>query len=58
MRRAIGAICGPVGADAVIARNPDLVDSLFYCQCRDSHPERAQTFENLVLSMIPTEGGL
>jgi hypothetical protein len=45
-------------AQAVIASNPDLVDSLFYLEWRDSHPDRAETFENLVLSMIPSEGGL
>jgi hypothetical protein len=40
----------------VIADNPDLVDSLPYLAERDCRPERAQTFENLVLSMIPSEG--
>lgn len=45
-------------ADVVIADNRDLVDSLFYLAERDSHPERAQSFENLVLSLIPSEGGL
>lgn len=44
--------------DMVIAGNPDLVDSLFYLECWDSHPERAQSFENIILSLIPTEGGL
>jgi hypothetical protein len=28
-------------AQAAIADNPDLVDSLFYLAERDSHPERA-----------------
>jgi hypothetical protein len=42
----------------VVANNPDLVDSLFYLQERASKPERAQTLENLVLSLIPTEGEL
>jgi hypothetical protein len=43
---------------AVIATNPDLVDSLFYLQERAREPERAQTFENIILSLIPSEGGL
>jgi hypothetical protein len=42
----------------VIAENPDLVDSLFYIECRGSHPEAAEMFEELILSLIPTEGGL
>jgi putative transcriptional regulator len=39
-------------AQAVIATTPDPVDSLFYLQVRDSQPERAQTFENIILSLI------
>jgi hypothetical protein len=40
----------------VIADNPDLVDSIFYVECRGSYPEAAETFEELILSLIPTEG--
>ena len=46
-------------ADQVIAQNPDMVDqSLPWIQERDSHPERAETFESLIFNLIPTEGGL
>lgn len=51
---------GGLGA-SVIATNPNPVDSLFYLQVRDSQPERAQTFENIILSLIrprrPVGGG-
>ena len=40
----------------VIADNPDLVDSIFYVECRGSYPEAAERFEELILSLIPTEG--
>lgn len=50
----------PVGwAEIAIGLNPDLMDqSLPWLEERDSHPEKAPTFENLVLSLIPSEGGL
>jgi hypothetical protein len=44
--------------EIVIAANPDLVDSLFYCQCRGSEPEYANSFEQPVLSLVTSEGGL
>jgi hypothetical protein len=46
-------------AEQVIAQNPDLVDqTLPWLQERDIHPEKAQTFESLILQLIPSEGGL
>ena len=43
----------------VLAQNPDLTDqSLSWVQQQDSHPEKAQTFESLILDLIPSEGGL
>jgi len=43
----------------VIARNPDLMgDSLPHLQERDLHPEKAESFESLVLQLIPSESGL
>jgi hypothetical protein len=46
-------------ANQAIGGNWDIAgDSLFYLECRGSHPERAQSFEELVLSLIPSEGGL
>jgi hypothetical protein len=46
-------------AEMVIAQNLDLEDqSVPWVQEHNSHPERAETFENLILSLIPTEGSL
>ena len=46
-------------AEQVIALNPDLTDqSLPWLQEKDSHPEQAETFESLILSLIPSESGL
>jgi hypothetical protein len=46
-------------AEEVIAQNDNLADeSLPWIKERDLHPEKAETFENLILSLIPTEGGL
>jgi hypothetical protein len=48
-----------VWAELVIAQNPDLEDqSVPWLKERGSHPEKAETFENLILSLIPSEGGL
>ena len=42
-----------------IAQNPDLMDqSIPYLLEKDSQPQEAETFEELILSLIPTEGGL
>jgi hypothetical protein len=46
-------------AERAIAQNLDLMDqSLPWLKERGSHPERADTFENLILCLIPSEGGL
>ena len=46
-------------ADQVIAQNWDLTDvTLPWLLERDIHPERAETFESLILQLIPKEGGL
>jgi hypothetical protein len=43
----------------VIAENWDLQDeSIPWVLEKDSRPEKAETFENLILSLIPSEGGL
>lgn len=45
--------------EQAIAQNPDLRDkSLPWLRERDSHPEKAETFEELILRLIPSEGGL
>ena len=41
-----------------IAQNLDLMEVLPYLQEKGSYPEKAPTFENLILSLIPSEGGL
>jgi hypothetical protein len=42
-----------------LAENPALLEqSPGYLQERGTQPEKAPTFENLILSLIPTEGGL
>lgn len=44
--------------EQVIARNLDLMDdSIPWLEERDSHPEKAQTFDQLILSLIPSESG-
>jgi len=45
-------------AEQVIAQNPDLTDSLPYLKGKGLYPEKAETFEELILSLIPSEGGL
>ena len=44
----------------VIAQNPEMTDQdvPFWLQQRALHPERAETFESLILQLIPKEGGL
>ena len=32
--------------DVMIADNPDMVDSLFYCECRGSEPELLEASKN------------
>ena len=45
--------------EQAIAQNRDLMDeSLPYLQEKGSHPEEAETFEGLILALIPSEGGL
>ena len=45
-------------AEQAIAQNPDLTDqSLPWLKERDLHPEKAETFEELILSLIPSESG-
>ena len=45
--------------EQVIAQNLDLMDqSLPYIREKDLHPERAATFESLILSLVPSESGL
>ena len=45
--------------DQVIARNLDLMDqSIPWLKERDSRPDKAETFESLILSLLPTESGL
>ena len=42
-----------------IAQNLDLIDQSFpFLRERDIHPEKAETFEELILDLIPREGGL
>jgi hypothetical protein len=46
-------------AEQVIAQSLDLDDqSVPWLKERGCHPEKAGTFESLVLSLIPSEGGL
>jgi hypothetical protein len=46
-------------AEEVIAQNPAVEEeSLPWFREHNSHPERAETFESLILSLIPTQGGL
>jgi len=46
-------------AEQVILQNPDLMDqSAPYLLEREVRPDRAKTFESLILQLIPTEGGL
>lgn len=48
-----------VWALQVLEDNWDIRDeSLPWVRAHNSHPERAETFENLILSLIATEGGL
>ena len=42
----------------VIAQNPDLMEVLPYLEEKNLRPEEAESFEDLILSLIPTEGGL
>jgi hypothetical protein len=43
----------------VITHNPDIWEqSLPWLEEKDSRPESARTFEGLILSLLPTEGGL
>jgi hypothetical protein len=51
---------GPRGwADQVIAQNRDLMDEAIpWWRERGIHPENAETFESLILQLIPSEGGL
>ena len=43
----------------VLAENTGLVDDVFpSLEERDIHPEKAPTFENLILSLIPKVGDL
>lgn len=45
--------------EQAIARNPDLMDQgMPYLRERGHHPENAETFESLILQLIPSEGGL
>ena len=43
----------------VIAQNSDLMDEAMpWWKERGIHPEQAETFESLILQLIPSEGGL
>ena len=43
----------------MIAQNWDLKEeTLPWLEERDSHPENAETFDSLILQLIPSEGGL
>ncbi len=45
--------------DQVIALNLDLMDqSLPYLREREVRPDKAESFEGLILSLVPSEGGL
>ena len=45
--------------ELVIAQSLDMKDhSLPWLEERDIHPEKAENFEELILSLIPKEGGL
>jgi hypothetical protein len=43
--------------EQVIAQNPELMEVFLYLQERDIHPEKAETFEELILDLIPQKGG-
>ena len=46
-------------ADQVIAQNLDLKDEAMpHLEERDLHPEKADSFESLILQLIPSESGL
>jgi hypothetical protein len=46
-------------ADQAIAQNLDLIDdSMEWWQERGIFPEKAETFEGLIVQLIPSEGGL
>jgi hypothetical protein len=48
-----------IWTDQAIARNSDLMDqSMPYLLERDVRPDRAESFEVLILSLVPSEGGL
>ena len=48
-----------VWAQEVLEDSLDIRDgSLPWVRAHNSHPERAETFESLILSLIPKEGGL
>ena len=42
----------------VLAQNLYLRDNIHWVREHNSHPEKAETFEDLILAFIPTEGGL
>ena len=45
--------------EEALVENPDIYEiSLPWVKERDNHPEEAETFTQLILSLIPTEGGL
>lgn len=45
--------------EQAIAQNLDVMDqSIPWLEERDSHPEKSEDFEELILSLIPKEGGL
>jgi hypothetical protein len=45
--------------DQVIAQNPDLMDqSMPYLRERDVRPDKAESFEVLIRSLVPSEGRL
>ena len=41
-----------------LAQNQDLTEVLPWLRERGSHPEKAETFEELIRSLVPKEGGL
>ena len=44
--------------EQAIAQNPDLMDqSIPWLKERDLKPEEAETFESLILQLLPTESG-
>ena len=45
--------------EAALVENPDIFEiSLPWSKERNNHPETAESFNQLILSLIPTEGGL